>query len=82
MGFHKRYISNESVIRIFNEGGVSAVISWYTVGCDAVITEQGLASYLMTVFNDTDWKLWDQIKLNDLLIHKIHKELGIEELKK
>lgn len=82
MSFHKRYISNEQVIRLYNDGGVHRVVQWYTKGVDALMTEMGLASDVSKILNDTEWTSWDPVKLDDTIIEKINKHLGIEELKK
>ena len=83
MSFHKRYISNEQVIRLFNDGGVRRIIEWYTRGADAVITETGLASKVSMILEDSEWLTWDPVNLEDTIINLIHKELGTEdELKK
>lgn len=82
MGFHKRYISNEQVIRLYDEGGVSRIINWYTKGVDAVMTEMGIASDVSKILNDSDWTSWDPVQLEDAIVEKIHKYLGIQELKK
>ena len=44
MGFHKRYINNNQVIEMYKAYGIQKVCEWYTKGCDAVITEDGLAT--------------------------------------
>jgi hypothetical protein len=83
MGFHKRYISNEQVIRLFNDGGVQRIIQWYTRGADAVITETGLASKVSTILEDPEWLTVESVNLDEAIINLIHKELGTEdELKK
>jgi hypothetical protein len=82
MSFHKRYISNEQVIRLYNDGGVNRIVQWYTRGADAVITETGIASTISTILHDTEWLSWDPVTREDTIIKIINKELGIEELKK
>ena len=82
MGFHKRYISNEQVIHLYNDGGVSRIINWYTRGVDAVMTEMGIASDISKILNDSEWTSWDPVRLEDAIVEKIHKYLGIQELKK
>jgi hypothetical protein len=82
MGFHKKYISNELVIYLFNEGGISAVVDRFSKVSDSTITESGLSTEIMNVLNDLDWQLWDPIKLNEFLIFKIHKELNVENIQK
>jgi hypothetical protein len=83
MSFHKRYISNEQVIRLFNDGGVSRVIQWYTKGVDALITETGIASKISTILNDSEWLSWDPVNREDTIVNIIHQEIGsADELKK
>jgi|TARA_R100000541_G_scaffold41311_3_gene48716 hypothetical protein len=43
MGFHKRHINDEQVIRLYRNGGVDAVLKWYTQGVDALILSGTLA---------------------------------------
>ena len=40
MGFHKRYINDDQVISLYQNGGVDAVIVWYTGKVDALDKEQ------------------------------------------
>jgi len=83
MSFHKRYISNEQVIRLFNDGGVSRVIQWYTKGVDALITETGIASKISKILNDSEWLSLDPINREDTIVNIIHQEIGsADELKK
>lgn len=82
MSFHKRYVSNEQVIRLYNDGGVPRIIQWYTKGVDALITETGIASDISKLLDDSEWTVLGPTKLEDAIIEKIHKELGIQELKK
>lgn len=80
MSFHKRHVSNDQVIRLFNESGVTRVIDWYTKGVDALITETGLALEISHIINDPD--IYSQLEIENLIADRIHKELGIQELKK
>jgi hypothetical protein len=83
MSFHKRYISNEQVIRLFNDGGVSRVIQWYTKGVDALITETGIASKISKILNDSEWLSLDPVNREDSIANIIHQEIGsADELKK
>lgn len=79
MSFHKRYISNEQVIGLFNESGVTRVFNWYTKGVDTLITETGLATQIAHIIDDPG--IYSQSEIEDLIIDKIHKELNKEELK-
>lgn len=80
MSFHKRYISNEQVIRLFNESGVNRVSDWYTKGVDALITEGGLATQIAHVIDNPN--IYSQSEIEQLIIDKIHKELDKKEFKK
>jgi hypothetical protein len=80
MSFHRRYVSNEQVINLFNESGVTRVFNWYTRGVDALITEAGLATQISHIIDDPD--IYSQLEIEDLIIDKIHKELNKQELKK
>ena len=54
MGFHKRYIDNEQVVRLFNDGGTENIRRWYLGKVDALITETGLASSVSTILTDSE----------------------------
>ena len=82
MGFHKRYIDNQQVIRLFNEGGSDRVIKWYTGKVDSLILETGLASDLNKILSDGEWTTFGQAKIAEEVTKRIHQELGIEEIKK
>ena len=51
MGFHKRYIDDDQVIRIYQNEGCQAVIDWYTKGVDAVILSGPLSETVHTLLN-------------------------------
>ena len=80
MGFHKRYIDNKQVISLYQKGGVSNVIRWYTGKVDALILEAGLASRIQDVLNDADWEMMGIVKRDDYIETLIHQELGIEDI--
>lgn len=82
MGAHKRYISNEQIIKIYTEGGATSVIDWYTKGVDALITEIGIASELGEIIDDAEWQSWDPIDLANVIQKKIHDILGLEDIQK
>lgn len=82
MGFNKRYIDNQQVIRLFNEGGAERVIKWYTGNVDALILETGLSSDIDKILSDGEWSVFGQTKIADEITKRIHRELGIEEIKK
>ena len=51
MGFHKRYIDDEQVIRLYQNGGVDNVINWFTKGADALILSGDLAEEVSLLIN-------------------------------
>ena len=51
MGFHKRYIDDEQIIRIYKTQGCQAVIDWFTKGVDAVIVSGTLSEKIYTMLN-------------------------------
>lgn len=51
MGFHKRYINDEQVIRLYQNGGVDNVINWFTKGVDALILSGDLAEEVSLLIN-------------------------------
>ena len=63
MGFHRRHIQNNQVIELFKEGGIDRVKDWYTRGCDALVTENGLASHIAGILelNMDEKDRWDLI---------------------
>ena len=82
MGFHKRYIDNEQVVRLFNGGGVTIVRDWYPRGVDALITSTGLASQVGSILSDADWEQFGTVKQDEEIIKIIQQHLGVEEIKK
>ena len=51
MGFHKRYIDDDQIIRIYRNEGCQAVIDWFSKGVDAVILSGELAETVHTMLN-------------------------------
>ncbi len=51
MGFHKRYIDDEQIIRIYRTEGCQAVIDWYQKGNDALILSGELSETVHTLLN-------------------------------
>lgn len=82
MGFHKRHIDNQQVIRLYTSGGISNVKSWYTGKVDALILESGLASNINDILTDPDWIAFGIAAIDNHLIKLIQKEIGITELQK
>jgi|TARA_B110000211_G_scaffold169589_1_gene191333 hypothetical protein len=79
MGFHKRRVDNDQVIRLYEDGGVQRIIDWYTKGVDAIMTEAGLATEVSSVLSNNDWIIQAQEKE---IIKLIQKYLGIVDSKK
>ena len=64
MGFHRRHISNNQVITIYQRDGVEGVKDWYTKGFNALVTESGLASLVVDILDIvgiSDEDKWDKI---------------------
>jgi len=51
MGFHKRYIDDDQVIRLYQLGGVDAVIGWYTSKVDALVLSGSLTEEVGLLMN-------------------------------
>jgi len=51
MGFHKRYVTDESVLSIYRNSGCQGVIDWYTSGADSIITSGKLAREVNNLMN-------------------------------
>ena len=51
MGFHKRYIDDEQVIRLYRTQGNQAVIDWFTKGVDAVIVSGDLSEQISDILD-------------------------------
>ena len=49
MGFHKRYIDDDQIIRIYRNEGCQAVIDWFTKGVDATILSGELSQTIHTM---------------------------------
>jgi len=82
MGFHKRHIDNDQVIRIYNDGGTQRIREWYTRGVDALITETGLASQVGSILSDDEWRQIGIVRQDKEIIKIIQQHLGVEEIKK
>jgi len=82
MGFHKRHIDNDQVIRIYNDGGIQRIREWYTRGVDALITETGLASQVGSILSDDDWRQFGTVRQDEEIIKIIQQHLGVNEIKK
>ena len=82
MSFHKRHIGNDTVHRLFESGGASAVFDWYTRGVDALILEMGLSSRIGDVINDDDWILYGRPRIEEEITKLIQADLGIKDIAK
>ena len=82
MGFHKRRVDNDQVIRLYEDGGVQRIIDWYTMGADAIITEAGLATEVGSVLSDNEWNIMGIQTQHAEIIKLIQKHLGIIDTKK
>jgi len=82
MGFHKRYIDNEQVLRIYEDGGIERLRNWYTRGVDALITETGLASRVGHVISDDEWIQFGSVRQDEEIFKLIQKEYGTPVVKK
>ena len=51
MGFHKRYIDDDQIIRIYRNEGCQAVIDWFSKGADAIILSGELSETIHTMMN-------------------------------
>ena len=71
MGFHRRHISNDQVIKMYQQDGIEGVKDWYTKGFTAIVTESGLASLITDILDIVG--ISDEDKWN-----KISKEIGNE----
>ena len=80
MGFHKRYINNEVVHRLFKSGGAPSVFDWYTRGVDALIVETGLSTRISNVINDIDWQQMGRDKIEDHIVTLIQEDLDIKDI--
>ena len=82
MGFHKRYIDNEQVLRIYEDGGIQKIRDWYTKGADALITETGLASQVGNIISDEEWIQFGSVRQDEEIFKLIQKEYGTPVVKK
>jgi hypothetical protein len=82
MGFHKRHIDNEQVLRLYEDGGINRIREWYTKGVDALITETGLASRVGDVISDEDWTQMGTVRQDEEIFKLIRQEYGTPVVKK
>ena len=82
MGFHKRHIDNDQVVRLYEDGGLIKIKEWYTRGVDSLVTETGLASQVGSILFDDDWVIMGTAIQEKEIIKLIQKYLGIVDSKK
>ena len=82
MGFHRRHIDNDQIIRIYNDGGIQRIREWYTQGVDALITETGLASQVGSILSDDEWVQLGTVHQDEEIIKTIQQHLGVEDIRK
>ena len=82
MGFHRRHIDNDQIIRIYNDGGIQRIREWYTRGVDALITETGLASQVGSILSDDEWVQLGTVHQDQEIIKTIQQHLGVEDIRK
>jgi len=75
MGFHKRYIDNEQVVRLFNDGGIENIRRWYLGKVDALITESGLASSVRTILTNPEYETYSNVEQDDEIGKLLQKHL-------
>jgi len=82
MGFHRRHIDNDQIIKIYNDGGIQRIREWYTRGVDALITETGLASQVGSILSDDEWVQLGTVHQDEEIIKTIQQHLGVEDIRK
>ena len=82
MGFHRRHIDNNQVVRLYEDGGLIRIKEWYTRGVDALVTETGLASQVGSILSDDNWTVLGTAIQEKEIIKLIQKYLGIVDSKK
>ena len=82
MGFHRRHIDNNQVVKLYEDGGLIRVKEWYTQGVDALVTETGLASQVGSIISDSEWQQMGIGNQDNEIIKIIQQHLGVEEIKK
>ena len=63
MGFHKRWLMNESLIEMYRDRGINAVAEWVD-GADALMAEDGLASSIVDLLHEEKFRpveTWNKI---------------------
>lgn len=63
MGFHKRWLMNDSLIDMYRDKGINAVAEWVS-GADALMAEDGLASKVVDLLHEEQFKpteTWNKV---------------------
>jgi len=63
MGFHKRWLMNDSLIEMYRDKGINAVAEWVD-GADALIAEGGLSSEVVDLLYEEKFRpieTWNKI---------------------
>ena len=80
MSFHKRYIDNEQVVRLFNDGGTENIRRWYLGKVDALITETGLASSVRTILTDPEYATYSKVQQDEEIDRILQKHTGVDSV--
>mgnify|MGYP003151705156 FL=1 len=65
MGFHKRWLMNDSLISMYRKGGINAVAEWVD-GADALMAEEGLASEVLDLLYEEQFspiEIWNKVSM-------------------
>ena len=78
MGFHKRWLMNESLIDMYRNRGINAVAEWVN-GADALMAEEGLASDIVDLLHEEKFRpteTWNKVSklISDASIKKGFKK--------
>jgi hypothetical protein len=63
MGFHKRWLMNDSLIDMYRSKGINAVAEWVD-GADALMAENGLASQVVDLLHEEQFdpiNTWNKV---------------------
>ena len=63
MGFHKRWLMNDSLIEMYRDIGINAVAEW-VAGADALMAEDGLASSIVDLLHEEKFRpseTWNKV---------------------
>ncbi len=65
MGFHKRWLMNDSLIDMYRNKGINAVAEWVN-GADALMAEEGLATNIVDLLYEEKFnsvEIWNKISV-------------------